>query len=377
MMSFSMRQWFRTYATVGALLLVCMVFAFLSPQAFATVDNAINVSRQIAFLVLIAVGATFVMAAGEFDLSVGAMASFAGVMAAQLAVNGTDVVVSVALTLAMCVLMGMFNGWLVGYFGVLSFITTLATGTMLSGLTFWLTGGSTVFENIPDNFSWLGRAVFLGLPGPSWVMLGAVFVAWLVMQSASLRRALALTVRYQSLISNSGRFSIRPLADGLRVSYKVTPCPVAMHVCQIDSVFAGYLSLLRHCAPPGVTPRRVALPVPHVQLRSAYEAVLTKSNLLARGDVLRMSLSQPMHVESGKLNIAIAEVTDRHTGEIGVVNRSLDLHQARPFAAEVLYGRPVLKGAGDVSLYGRADTNPVGSSAKSEFMGGARFRVKF
>ena len=181
MMSFSMRQWFRTYTTVGALLLVCMVFAFLSPQAFATVDNAINVSRQIAFLVLIAVGATFVMAAGEFDLSVGAMASFAGVMAAQLAVNGTDVVVSVALTLAMCVLMGMFNGWLVGYFGVLSFITTLATGTMLSGLTFWLTGGSTVFENIPDNFSWLGRAVFLGLPGPSWVMLGAVFVAWLVM----------------------------------------------------------------------------------------------------------------------------------------------------------------------------------------------------
>jgi len=110
---------------------------------------------------------------------------------------------------------------------------------------------------------------------------------------------------------------------------------------------------------------------------SAYEAVFTKANLLARGDVLRMSLSQPMHVESGKLNVAIAEVTDRHTGEIGVVNRTLDLHQARPFAAEVLYGRPVLKGAGDVSLYGRADANPVGSSAKSEFMGGARFRVKF
>ena len=110
---------------------------------------------------------------------------------------------------------------------------------------------------------------------------------------------------------------------------------------------------------------------------SAYEAVLTRSNLLAHGDVLRMSLSQPMHVESGKLNLAIVEVTDRQTGEIGIVNHTLDLHQARPFAAEVLYGRPVLQGAGDVSLYGRADTNPIGSSAKSEFMGGARFRVKF
>ena len=176
-----LKQWLRTYATLGALLLVCAVFAYLSPQAFATLDNAINVTRQIAFLVLIAVGATFVMAAGEFDLSVGAMASFAGVMAAQLAVSGMDVAVAVLLTLGLCSLMGMFNGWLVGYFGVLSFITTLATGTLLSGLTFWLTGGSTVFENIPETFSWLGRAVFAGLPGPSWVMLGCVACAYIVM----------------------------------------------------------------------------------------------------------------------------------------------------------------------------------------------------
>ena len=110
---------------------------------------------------------------------------------------------------------------------------------------------------------------------------------------------------------------------------------------------------------------------------SAYEAVFTKANLLARGDVLRMTLSQPMHVEQGRMNVAIVQIVDRQTGEIGVVNHMMDLHQARPFAAEMLYGRPVLKGAGDVSLYGRADANPVGSTAKSEFMGGARFRVKF
>ncbi len=97
-------------------------------------------------------------------------------------------------------------------------------------------------------------------------------VALLVMQSASLRQALALSIRYQSLVSNSGRLRARPLPDALRVDYQVTPCPVAMHASQIDSVFAGYLSLLRHCAPPGVRPRRVALPAPDLRLRSAYEA---------------------------------------------------------------------------------------------------------
>jgi AraC-like DNA-binding protein len=96
-------------------------------------------------------------------------------------------------------------------------------------------------------------------------------VALLVMQSASLRQSLTLTVRYQSLVSNSGRFIVRPLSDGVRVDYAVMPCPVAMHAIQIDSVFAGYLSLLRHCAPTGVKPRRVALPGADPQLRSAYE----------------------------------------------------------------------------------------------------------
>ncbi len=186
----SLVRWLRTYATLAALGVVCLVFGALSPEAFATVSNAINVTRQIAFLVLIAVGATFVMATGEFDLSVGAVASFGGVMAAQLAVKGVALPVAVLLTLATALAFGLLNGWLVGRFGVLSFITTLATGTMLGGFTFWLTGGSTVFEAIPDGFTWLGRAVLAGLPGPSWTMLAVVAAAWMVLHRTTFGRHL-------------------------------------------------------------------------------------------------------------------------------------------------------------------------------------------
>ena len=99
-------------------------------------------------------------------------------------------------------------------------------------------------------------------------------IALLVMHSADLRTALSLTQRYQSLVSNSGRFVARPLAGGLRFDYLVMPCPVPMHASQIDSVFAGYLSLLRRCAPPGVRPRLAALPGRGLSLRDAYEAAL-------------------------------------------------------------------------------------------------------
>ena len=85
---------------------------------------------------------------------------------------------------------GMLNGWLVGRFKLLSFITTLATGTMLAGFTFWLTDGSTVFNNIPDGFSAWGRVVWLGIPGPSWVMAAAVAAAWVLTQRTSFGREL-------------------------------------------------------------------------------------------------------------------------------------------------------------------------------------------
>jgi AraC-like DNA-binding protein len=85
-------------------------------------------------------------------------------------------------------------------------------------------------------------------------------IALVVMHSPTLREALAHTVRYQQLVSNSGRFRLRTVAGGLRLAYAVTPCPVAMHRTQLDSVFAGYWSLLRRCVPAGVTPMRIGLP---------------------------------------------------------------------------------------------------------------------
>ena len=65
----------RRYGTVLAALLIILVFSVLSPSAFFSVENVINVSRQISFLVIVALAATVVMVVGEFDLSVGAVAS--------------------------------------------------------------------------------------------------------------------------------------------------------------------------------------------------------------------------------------------------------------------------------------------------------------
>ncbi len=96
-------------------------------------------------------------------------------------------------------------------------------------------------------------------------------IAILVMHSANLREAIAHTVRCQQLVSNSGQLSASARRGGLLLRYAVTPCPVAMHHTQIESLFAGWLNLVRHCsALPRLHPHSMALTSPHTALKGAY-----------------------------------------------------------------------------------------------------------
>jgi ribose transport system permease protein len=180
----------RTYGTVLAGILIVIFFSLLSFDSFATLGNMINISRQISFLVIIALGATLVMAVGEFDLSVGAMASLGGVLAAKMAVSGSPIWLTFLVPLGISFVIGYVNGWIVTRFRVLSFITTLAMGTVLGGITFWLTGGATVFENIPDSFRYIGQTEWGGIPLLSLIMVILTVMFWYLMSQTPFGRRL-------------------------------------------------------------------------------------------------------------------------------------------------------------------------------------------
>jgi len=180
----------KSYGTVIAGILITIVFAMLRPNSFATVGNFINISRQISLLVVIAIGATLIMSLEEFDLSVGAMASLGGVLAARMAVDGTPLIFAFIVPIFVGLLIGFVNGWIVTKFKVLSFIITLAMSTILAGFTFWFTGGSTVFENIPKNFKYIGTANILGLPLLTIIMVLLTVIFWFIMSHTSFGRKL-------------------------------------------------------------------------------------------------------------------------------------------------------------------------------------------
>ena len=178
----------QTYGTILAMLAIIIIFSILRPDSFCTVRNFINITRQISLLVIISIGATMVMSVNEFDLSVGSMASLGGVMAALLAVNGQPLALCFILPILICFVIGWINGWIVARFRVLSFITTLGMSTVLSGVIYKLTGGATVFQNIPQGFAWLGTKKFGEIPLLSVLMILFVAAFWFLMRHMSVGR---------------------------------------------------------------------------------------------------------------------------------------------------------------------------------------------
>ncbi|OYU71018.1 MAG: hypothetical protein CFE28_14065 [Alphaproteobacteria bacterium PA2] len=108
---------------------------------------------------------------------------------------------------------------------------------------------------------------------------------------------------------------------------------------------------------------------------TAYQVSLTQGDLFAKGDVVRISVSQPLHVEKGDLAFTSYGIADRETGELGFITQHIGTAPPRPLATEMLYGRPVLKGLGEVSFYGRVDTDT--SNTETTYMSGARFKFRF
>jgi simple sugar transport system permease protein len=116
--------------------------------------GVMNWSIVSAQFIIITVGACLLMIAGEFDLSVGSMIGFAGMMIALLTIHfGWPVGASIIMTFIVCMAIGALNGWLVIKTGLPSFIVTLAFLFILRGLTIFAaiaTTQKTIIGGVKD-----------------------------------------------------------------------------------------------------------------------------------------------------------------------------------------------------------------------------------
>jgi ribose transport system permease protein len=180
----------RRYGTLLALLVICVLLALTTPR-FLTVSNLSTVLVQLSMLMVVASGLTVVVAAGEFDLSVGAVAGLAGVLTTGLLIHATaDVVLAIAAGVAAGALVGLLNGILVAVVGLPSLIATLGMISVVTGLNQWYTKGQAVYGGLPDWFAFPGRGALFGIPVPILIMVAIVVISYVLLERTATGRHL-------------------------------------------------------------------------------------------------------------------------------------------------------------------------------------------
>lgn len=150
------------------LIVLVILLSLLSPN-FLTVDNLMNVLRQVSINGMIAAGLTLVILTGGIDLSVGSILAFSGAIMSMLMKTGINFYLALLVGFAIGLLFGFINGVIITKAGVQPFIGTLVTMMFLRGGTLVLTQGKPIAvarEGVSGLFRWLGRGSVVGIPVP-------------------------------------------------------------------------------------------------------------------------------------------------------------------------------------------------------------------
>ncbi|XEC95290.1 ABC transporter permease [Paenibacillus tarimensis] len=170
---------------IGLVLIVIVLS--VSAENFLTVNNLLNVLRQVSINALIAFGMTFVILTGGIDLSVGSILALSSALTAGLMVGGTDTWIAVIAGLGAGTLMGVLNGVLVAKGRLAPFIVTLATMTVFRGLTLVYTEGKPI-TGLNDDFGFLGKGYFLQIPMPVIWMVISFAVLYIILKHTTFGR---------------------------------------------------------------------------------------------------------------------------------------------------------------------------------------------
>jgi ribose transport system permease protein len=176
-----------------ALLIICTLLT-LTTSTFLTVQNLLNVGRQISLLGIMAIGMTFVLIAREVDLSIGSIYAIAGLSSGMLIVRGWFLIPALGAGLVTGSAIGFFNGLLSTYGKLPSFIATLGMLSVVRGAALLVTNGEPVTvntskggrEDVINHFYFLGQGrIFDRIPMLLIFFILIALAAWFLLSKTT------------------------------------------------------------------------------------------------------------------------------------------------------------------------------------------------
>jgi len=152
----------QTFWVLAAVVLACMFLTFAT-DSFATSKNLYNITRNVTFVAIIALGMTLVIITGGIDLSVGSVLCLCSMVLAVVMHAGYGIAIGIAASIGTALLIGLFNGVLIAYLGFPPFVVTLGMLSIARSLAMVASNNTVVFQFGPDH------DLLLDLGGGAWL----------------------------------------------------------------------------------------------------------------------------------------------------------------------------------------------------------------
>lgn len=163
----------QTFWVLLAVLLACIYLSFAT-DSFATAKNLYNITRNVTFVAIIALGMTLVIITGGIDLSVGSVLCLCSMVLGVTMNAGYSIETGIAAAIATALIVGAFNGVLIAYLGFPPFVVTLGMLSIARSLAMVASGNTVVFQFGPDHDKLLalgGGAWLFGIANPVLYMV--------------------------------------------------------------------------------------------------------------------------------------------------------------------------------------------------------------
>ncbi len=185
----------------------------LGHKGFLDTNNLLNIVRQTAPIAIMSVAMTYVLAAGEIDLSIGAVAGLASV-AAAMAMDVGGVPLGILAGVLTGLVVGVINGIISTRIGIPTFLTTLAMMGVAKGTSMWVSGTKAV-PILSDGYNWFFGGGYVGpLPVLLFWMLIVAVVGHVVLRRTTFGRWVLATggseaaARYSGVNTRNIKFKV-------------------------------------------------------------------------------------------------------------------------------------------------------------------------
>ncbi|WP_119301243.1 ABC transporter permease [Dongia deserti] len=174
----------QTFWVVIAVILACIFLSFAT-ESFATSKNLYNITRNVTFVAIIALGMTLVIITGGIDLSVGSVLCLCSMVLAVTMNAGYSLEIGILASLGTAIIVGLFNGILIAYLGFPPFVVTLGMLSLARSLAMVASNNTVVFQFGPDHDLLLalgGGAWLFGIANPVLYMIALALLTGFVLR---------------------------------------------------------------------------------------------------------------------------------------------------------------------------------------------------